>query len=193
MLSTDSTDILFSKARSHKAWLDQDINDNQIQQIYNLLKFAPTSGNCCPARFTFVRSEESKQKMLPSLDQGNIDKVMSAPCVVIISYDTKFYESLSILSPHNDAKASFEGKENKIKNTSKFNSSLQGAYFIIATRSVGLDCCPMLGFNKEKLNQEFFPDKKNKAIFICGIGYGDESKLRPRAPRLDFEEACNIL
>ena len=173
MLSTDSTDILFSKARSHKAWLDQDINDNQIQQIYNLLKFAPTSGNCCPARFTFVRSEESKQKMLPSLDQGNIDKVMSAPCVVIISYDTKFYESLSILSPHNDAKASFEGKENKIKNTAKFNSSLQGAYFIIATRSVGLDCCPMLGFNKEKLNQEFFPDKKNKAIFICGIGYGD--------------------
>ena len=193
MLSTDNTDILFSKARSHKAWLDQDINDNQIQQIYNLLKFAPTSGNCCPARFTFVRSEESKQKMLPSLDQGNIDKVMSAPRVVIISYDTKFYESLSILSPHNDAKASFEGKENKIKNTAKFNSSLQGAYFIIATRSVGLDCCPMLGFNKEKLNQEFFPDKKNKAIFICGIGYGDESKLRPRAPRLDFEEACNIL
>ena len=193
MLSTDNTDILFSKARSHKAWLDQDINDNQIQQIYNLLKFAPTSGNCCPARFTFVRSEESKQKMLPSLDQGNIDKVMSAPCVVIISYDTKFYESLSILSPHNDAKASFEGKENKIKNTAKFNSSLQGAYFIIATRSVGLDCCPMLGFNKEKLNQEFFPDKKNKAIFICGIGYGDESKLRPRAPRLDYEEACNIL
>jgi len=193
MLSTDSKDILFSKARSHKAWLNQDINDNQIQQIYNLLKFAPTSGNCCPARFTFVRSEESKQKMLPSLDQGNIDKVMSAPCVVIISYDTKFYESLSILSPHNDAKASFEGKENKIKNTAKFNSSLQGAYFIIATRSVGLDCCPMLGFNKEKLNQEFFPDKKNKAIFICGIGYGDESKLRPRAPRLDFEEACNIL
>jgi 3-hydroxypropanoate dehydrogenase len=193
MLSTDSTDILFSKARSHKAWLDQDINDNQIQQIYNLLKFAPTSGNCCPARFTFVRSEESKQKMLHSLDQGNIDKVMSAPCVVIISYDTKFYESLSILSPHNDAKASFEGKENKIKNTAKFNSSLQGAYFIIATRSVGLDCCPMLGFNKEKLNQEFFPDKKNKAIFICGIGYGDESKLRPRAPRLAFEEACNIL
>jgi 3-hydroxypropanoate dehydrogenase len=193
MLSTDNTDILFSKARSHKAWLDQDINDNQIQQIYNLLKFAPTSGNCCPARFTFMRSEESKQKMLPSLDQGNIDKVMSAPCVVIISYDTKFYESLSILSPHNDAKASFEGKENKIKNTAKFNSSLQGAYFIIATRSVGLDCCPMLGFNKEKLNQEFFPDKKNKAIFICGIGYGDESKLRPRAPRLDFEEACNIL
>ena len=193
MLSTDSTDILFSKARSHKAWLDKNINDSQIQQIYNLLKFAPTSGNCCPGRFTFVRSEESKQKMLPSLDQGNIDKVMSAPCVVIISYDTKFYESLSILSPHSDAKASFEGKDKKIKNTAEFNSSLQGAYFIMATRSAGLDCCPMLGFNKEKLNQEFFPDKKNKAIFICGIGYGDESKLRPRAPRLDFEEACNIL
>ena len=142
MLSTDSTDILFSKARSHKAWLDKDINDNQIQQIYNLLKFAPTSGNCCPARFTFVKSEESKQKMLPSLDQGNIDKVMSAPCVVIISYDTKFYESLSILSPHSDAKASFEGKEKKIKNTAEFNSSLQGAYFIMATRSAWIRLLP---------------------------------------------------
>jgi 3-hydroxypropanoate dehydrogenase len=193
MLSTDSTDILFSKARSHKARLDKDTNDSQIQQIYNLLKFAPTSGNCCPGRFTFVRSEESKQKMLPSLDQGNIDKVMSAPCVVIISYDTKFYESLSILSPHIDAKDSFEGKEKKIKNTAEFNSSLQGAYFIMATRSAGLDCCPMLGFSKERLNQDFFPDGKNKAVFICGIGYGDHSKLYNRAPRLEFNQACSVM
>ena len=192
MLSTDSTDILFSKARSHKAWLDQDINDNQIKQIYNLLKFAPTSGNCCPARFTFVKSEESKQKMLPSLDQGNIDKVMSAPCVVIISYDTKFYESLSILSPHSDTKSSFKGKEKKIKNTAEFNSSLQGAYFIMATRSAGLDCCPMLGFSKEKLNQDFFPDGKNKAVFICGIGYGDHSKLYNRAQGLNLTKLAAL-
>jgi 3-hydroxypropanoate dehydrogenase len=140
-----------------------------------------------------VRSEESKQKMLPSLDQGNIDKAMGAPCVVIISYDTKFYESLSILSPHSDAKSSFEGNEKKIKNTAEFNSSLQGAYFIMATRSAGLDCCPMLGFSKEKLNQDFFPDGKNKAVFICGIGYGDHSKLYNRAPRLEFNQACSVI
>jgi len=193
MLSNDSLDILFSKARSHKAWLDQEISENQIHKIYDLLKFAPTSGNCCPARFTFVRSDESKQKILPSLDKGNIDKVMSASCVVIISYDLKFYESLSILSPNSDAKSSFEGKDKKIKNTAEFNSTLQGAYFIMATRSVGLDCCPMLGFNKESLNQDFFPDGNNKAVFICGIGYGDDSKLYNRAPRLEFNKACRVI
>jgi len=193
MLSNDSLDILFSKARSHKAWLDQEISENQIHKIYDLLKFAPTSGNCCPARFTFVRSDESKQKILHSLDKGNIDKVMSAPCVVIISYDLKFYESLSILSPHSDAKSSFEGKDKKIKNTAEFNSTLQGAYFIMATRSIGLDCCPMLGFNKESLNQDFFPDGNNKAVFICGIGYGDDSKLYNRAPRLEFNKACRVI
>ena len=193
MLSTETLDTLFKKARSHKGWLNKDITNNQIHQIYDLLKFAPTSGNCCPARFTFIQSSAAKNRIKPSLDMGNIDKTMSAPCVVIISYDTKFYESLSTLSPHNDAKSFYEGKDKIIIKVAEFNSALQGAYFIIATRSIGLDCCPMLGFNKEILNQEFFPDKKNKAIFICGIGYGDESKLSSRAPRLDFEDACNIL
>jgi len=193
MLSNKTLDILFKTARSHKGWLDKGISNDQIHQIYDLLKFAPTSGNCCPARFTFIRSIEAKNRIKPSLDEGNIDKTMQAPSIVIISYDTKFYESLPILSPHNDSKSFYEGKDKIIKNTAEFNSALQGAYFMIAARSVGLDCCPMLGFNKEKLNQEFFPDKKNKALFICGIGYGDESKLRPRAPRLNFEEACNII
>ena len=193
MLSTETLDTLFKKAQSHKGWLNKDITNNQIHQIYDLLKFAPTSGNCCPARFTFIQSSAAKNRIKPSLDMGNIDKTMSAPCVVIISYDTKFYESLPTLSPHNDAKSFYEGKDKIIIKVAEFNSALQGAYFIIATRSIGLDCCPMLGFNKEILNQEFFPDKKNKAIFICGIGYGDESKLSPRAPRLDFKDACNIL
>ena len=193
MLSISSLETLFTKARSHKAWKEKDITNDQIHQIYDLLKFAPTSGNCCPARFTFIQSAEAKNRIKPSLDKGNIDKTISAPSVVIISYDTKFYESLPILSPHNDAKSFYEGKDKIIKNVAEFNSTLQGAYFILAARSIGLDCCPMLGFNKEMLNQEFFPDNKNKAIFICGIGYGDESKLRPRAPRLNFEDACNIL
>ncbi len=193
MLSNSSLDTLFNKARSHKAWLKKDITDDQINQIYNLLKFAPTSGNCCPARFTFIRSEKAKNLMKPALDKGNIDKAMNAPCVVIISYDTEFYESLSILSPYNDAKANYLGKEKKIKNTAEFNSTLQGAYFIIASRSIGLDCCPMLGFNKDKINEDFFPDGKHKALFICGIGYGDNSKLYQRAPRLDFNKACRIV
>ena len=193
MLSDANLEILFTKARSHKSWLNKEVTEDQIDQIYNLLKFAPTSGNCCPARFIFIKSDEAKERLKPSLDQGNIDKSMNAPCVVIISYDTEFYESLSILSPHTDAKASFIGKENKIKNTAEFNASLQGAYFIMATRSLGLDCCPMLGFSKEKLNQEFFPDGKNKSLFICGIGYGDSSKLYDRAPRLEFNQACTVL
>ena len=193
MLSNANLEILFTKARSYKAWLNKEVTDDQIDQIYNLLKFAPTSGNCCPARFTFIKSNEAKKRLKPVLDKGNIDKSLNAPCVVIISYDTAFYESLSILSPHNDARADFIGKEKKIKNTAEFNASLQGAYFIMASRSIGLDCCPMLGFNKEKLNQEFFPEGKYKSLFICGIGYGDSSKLHDRAPRLDFTEACSII
>ena len=193
MLSDANLEILFTKARSHKAWLNKDVTDNQIDQIYNLLKFAPTSGNCCPARFTFIKSDEAKERLMPTLDKGNIDKSMNAPYVVIISYDTEFYESLSILSPHNDAKTGFIGKENKIKNTAEFNSALQGAYFMMASRSIGLDCCPMLGFNKEKLNQEFFPEGKYKSLFICGIGYGDSSKLYDRAPRLEFNLACTVI
>mgnify|MGYP000335849127 FL=1 len=193
MLSDANLEILFTKARSHKSWLNKEVTEDQIDQIYNLLKFAPTSGNCCPARFIFIKSDEAKERLMPTLDKGNIDKSMNAPYVVIISYDTEFYESLSILSPHTDAKAGYVGKEMKIKNTAEFNSSLQGAYFIMATRSIGLDCCPMLGFNKEKLNQEFFTEGKYKSLFICGIGYGDASKLYDRAPRLDFIDACSII
>ena len=193
MLSNANLEILFTKARSHKSWLNKEVTEDQIDQIYNLLKFAPTSGNCCPARFTFIKSDEAKERLMPTLDKGNIDKSMKAPYVVIISYDTEFYESLSILSPHNDAKAGFIGKESKIKNTAEFNSALQGAYFIMASRSIGLDCCPMLGFNKEKLNQEFFPEGKYKCLFICGIGYGDSSELYDRAPRLEFNQACTVI
>ena len=194
MLSTSSLDKLFTKARSHnKGWINKDINDQQIHQIYDLLKFAPTSSNTCPARFTFIRSKDAKERLKPSLDQGNIDKAMNSPAVVVISYDTEFYQKLPFLSPHNNAKSWYEGKDKKIKSTGEFNSALQGAYFIMATRSIGLDCCPMLGFNKEKLNQEFFPNEKIKSIFICGIGYGDDTKVRQRSPRLDFEEACEIL
>ena len=153
MLSTSSLDKLFTKARSHKSWINKDITEQKIYQIYDLLKFAPTSGNCCPARFTFIRSKEAKERLKPSLDKGNIDQAMNSPAVVVISYDTEFYQKLPYLSPHNNAKSWYEGKDKKIKSSAEFNSALQGAYLIMATRSLGLDCCPMLGFNKEKLNK----------------------------------------
>jgi len=193
MLSNSSIERLFTKARSQNGWLKKDITDDHIHQLYDLLKFGPTSANCCPARFTFIRTKEAKERLKPYLDSGNINKSMSAPTVVIISYDVEFYQKLPFLSPHNNAISWYEGKEQKIKSTAELNATLQGAYFIIAARSIGLDCGPMIGFNKEKLNQEFFPNKKIKSIFICSIGYGDDTKVRPRSPRLDFEEACEIL
>ena len=193
MLSNSSLETLFTKARSQNGWLNKDITDQQIQQLYDLLKFGPTSANSCPARFTFIRTKKAKERLKLYLDNGNIDKSMSAPAVAIISYDLEFYQKLPFLSTHNNAISWYEGKEQKIKSTAELNATLQGAYFIIAARSIGLDCGPMIGFNKEKLNQGFFPNKKIKSIFICSIGYGDDTNVRPRSPRLDFEEACEIL
>ncbi len=193
MLSNSSLEKLFTKARSQNGWLKKDITIEQIQQLYDLLKFGPTSANSCPARFTFIRTKEAKERLKPFLDSGNVEKSMSAPAVAIIGYDIDFYEKLPHLFPHTNAKSWYEGKEKKIKSTAELNATLQGGYFIIAARSLGLDCGPMIGFDKEKLNQEFFPNEKVKSIFICGIGYGDDTKVHPRAPRLDFEEACEIL
>jgi len=193
MLSNSSIERLFTKARSQNGWLKKDITDEQIQQLYDLLKFGPTSTNCCPARFTFIRTKQAKERLKPYLDSGNINKSMSAPTVAIISYDIEFYQKLPFLSPHNNAISWYEGNEQKINFTAELNATLQGAYFIIAARSIGLDCGPMIGFNKEKLDQEFFPNEKVKSIFICGIGYGDDTMVHPRSPRLDFEEACEIL
>jgi len=193
MLSNSSLETLFTNARSQNGWLKKDITDEQIHQLYDLFKFCPTSTNSCPARFTFIRTKEAKERLKPYLDNGNIEKSMSAPAVVIISYDLQFYQKLPFLSSHNNAISWYQGKKQKIKSTAKLNATLQGGYFIIATRSVGLDCGPMIGFNKEKLNQEFFPNEKVKSIFICAIGYGDDTKVHPRAPRLDFEETCEIL
>ena len=193
MLSNSSLETLFIKARSQNGWLNKNITDGQIHKLYDLLKFGPTSANSCPARFTFIRTKEAKERLKPYLDSGNIEKSMSAPAVAIISYDIDFYKKLPYLFPHTNAKSWYEGKEQKIKFTAELNATLQGAYFIIAARSIGLDCGPMIGFNKEKLNREFFPNEKVKSIFICGIGYGDETKVHRRSPRLEFEEACEIL
>jgi nitroreductase len=186
-------DQLFLAARSHNGWQDKPVSDDQLRQIYALMRMGPTSANSCPARLVFVKSTEAKEKLKTCLDKGNIDKSMSAPVVAIVGMDLEFYEKLSKLFPHTDARSWYVGKPEKIRDTAFRNSSLQGAYFILAVRSLGLDAGPMSGFNSSKLDEIFFPDGKVKSNFICSIGYGDKSRLYPRGPRLEFEEACQIV
>ncbi|BAS68176.1 malonic semialdehyde reductase [Bathymodiolus septemdierum thioautotrophic gill symbiont] len=193
MIDKSTMETLFTKARSHNGWLDKDISEEQIHQIYDLMKFGPTAANTCPARITFVRSDEAKAKLSPHLDEANVEKAMSAPAVAIIGYDTEFYEKLDYLFPHTDAKSWYQGKPEKITEVGLMNATLQGAYFMLAARAVGLDCGPMGGFNARTLDVAFFPDGKTKSIFICGIGYGDSTKIFPRSPRLSFDESCEIL
>lgn len=185
-------DTLFRNARSFSHWLDRPVSDEQLHALYELMKWGPTSANSSPARIVFVKSEEGKARLKPCLDEGNVAKCMSAPVVAIIAMDMEFYEHLPTLFPHTDARAWFAGNPEAIYSTAFRNSSLQGAYLILAARSLGLDCGPMSGFDAEKLNAAFFPDGRVKANFICAIGYGDTSRLYPRGPRLAFEEACRI-
>lgn len=191
-LNDNALDTLFRKARSHNGWQDEPVSDDLLHELYELMKWGPTSANSCPGRIVFVKSDAAKEKLKSALMEGNVEKSMSAPVVAIVAMDMEFYEQLARLFPHTDAKSWFEGKPDKIHETAFRNSSLQGAYMIMAARSLGLDCGPMSGFDNEKLDQAFFPDGKVKSNFICAIGYGDESKLYPRGPRLEFDEACRI-
>lgn len=193
-MSLDNTalDILFRKARSYNSWQDKPVSDEQLNQLYELMKWGPTAANSCPARFVFVKSDGAKQKLKECLNEGNIEKSMTAPVVAIIGMDLEFYEKLAKLFPHTDAKSWFAGNDKKIYDNAFRNSSLQGAYLMLAARSLGLDCGPMSGFDYPRLEATFFPDGKVKANFICAIGYGSEDKLYPRGPRLEFDEACQI-
>ena len=192
-LSQEALNTLFNDARSHNGWLPTALPENIINEIYDLMKMGPTAANSCPARLVFVQSDEAKQRLKACLNEGNVEKSMTAPAVVIIGMDLEFYEKLPKLFPHTDAKSWFAGNDEKIYDNAYRNSSLQAAYFIMAARSLGLDCGPMSGLNYDKMNQEFFPDGKVKCNFICAIGYGDETKIFDRSPRLDFDEACQIL
>lgn len=192
-LDTGALDQLFRKARSHNGWRDTPVSDDQLRAVYELMKWGPTSANSSPARILFLRSDEAKQRLKPCLQEGNVDKTMEAPVVAIIGMDMEFHEQLPKLFPHTDARSWFAGKPEKIQETAFRNSALQGAYFIMALRSLGLDAGPMSGFDDEQLNAEFFPDGKTKVNFICAFGRGDESKLFPRSPRLEFDEACEML
>jgi len=195
MPGTVSLSTLFRDARSQNGWLDRSVTDSQLRELYDLMKFGPTSVNCSPARIVFVRSQEARQKLVDAVAPGNVDKVMNAPVVAIIGYDTKFYEQLPELFPHNPAvKTWFEGPEKTAfaETTAFRNGTLQGAYLIMAARSVGLDCGPMSGFNNAAVDAAFFAGTTVKSNFICGLGHGDTAKVFPRSPRLSFEQACTL-
>ncbi|MGQ0526693.1 MAG: malonic semialdehyde reductase, partial [Alphaproteobacteria bacterium] len=186
-------DTLFRKARTHNGWQDKDVDDALLHQLHDLSKWGPTSANCCPARFVFVKSKAAKERLKPHLYKGNVEKTMQAPVTVIIGYDLEFYEYLPKLFPHTDARSWFVGKEEKIKDTAFRNGTLQGAYLILAARSLGLDCGPMSGINAKTMKEEFFSGTKVEVNFTCSLGYGDESKLHPHSPRFNFDEDSEIL
>jgi 3-hydroxypropanoate dehydrogenase len=186
-------DQLFLNARTFTHWQNRAVPDDILEHLFDLAKMGPTSANCSPARFIFVKSAEAKARLRPCLAEGNIEKTMHAPVTVIVAMDTRFYEHLPTLFPHADAKSWFEGNSALIETTAFRNSSLQGAYLIMAARSLGLDCGPMSGFDAGRLNAEFFPDVRFKANFLINIGYGEASTLHARSPRFRFDEACQVL
>ena len=194
MLSDDGLDLLFRQARSHNAWKDEPVSETLLRAVYDLTRMGPTSANCSPARFVFLASKEAKERLVPHLFEGNINKVRTAPVCVIIAYDTQFYEKVPELFPHRpQMKEYFSGNPAFAQDTAFRNSSLQGAYFMLGARALGLDCGPMSGFKNDGVDTEFFPDGRWKSNFICSIGHGDPAGLFPRSPRLSFEDACKVL
>lgn len=193
MLNDTALATLFHDARTHNVWLDKPVSEQQLQQIYELMKWGPTSANCSPARIVFAKSAEAREKLATCMSPGNADKTRQAPVTAIIGMDMEFYEKLPQLFPHADARTWFAGKQKSIETTAFRNSSLQGGYFIMAARSVGLDCGPMSGFDEDQVNAAFFAGTSVRVNFVCSLGYGDRSKLFPRSPRLRFDEACTIV
>ncbi len=194
-LSAQALDTLFLEARTHNGWIDRPVDDALLQKIYALARMAPTSANCSPMRVVFVKGREAKLRLAPLLMPGNRDKTMAAPVTAIVGYDSRFYEHLPRLFPAADARAWFDGpgKERLAATTAFRNGTLQGAYLILAARSLGLDCGPMSGFDNDAVDREFFPGGRVKSNFLCNLGYGDASKLYPRGPRFGFDEVCTIL
>ncbi len=192
-VAPESLDRIFRQARTYSAWSSEPVSEALLREVYDLARLGPTSANTLPARFVFLATPEAKERLKPALAPGNVDKTMQAPVTVIVAWDTEFYEKLPKLFPHVDARSWFAGNPAFSEETAFRNSTLGGAYLILAARALGLDCGPMSGFDAAKLNAEFFPDGKWKANFLCNLGHGDPSKLRPRNPRLSFEEACKLL
>ena len=208
MLPDECLDVLFREARTFSSWLDKPVDDETLHRVYELLKFAPTAANSNPARFIFIRSRAAKERLRPALAPGNVDKTMSAPVTAIVAYDLMFFEKLPKLFPHSPKmRELYATNPQLVETTARRNSSLQGAYLILAARAVGLDCGPMSGFDNAKVDeeffaagkecdgcdQEFFPEGHVRSNFLINLGYGDRAKLHPRLPRLSFNEGCSIL
>jgi 3-hydroxypropanoate dehydrogenase len=183
---------LFTEARTHNAWQAKPVPDNLLREVVELMRWAPTSANCSPARFVFVKSPEAKARLKPLLMEGNVEKTMAAPVTAIIGHDLEFYEHLPRLFPHADAKNWFVGKDQFIKTSAFRNGSLQGAYFILAARALGLDCGPMSGFDNAGVDAAFFAGTQIQSNFLVNLGYGDPAGLLPRSPRFSFDGIARI-
>ena len=193
MIDAAALDLLFRTARSHSAWQPREVPDALLREVFELARLGPTSANCSPARYVFVRTSEAKERLRPALSRGNVEKTMTAPVTVLVGYDTRFHEAMPFLFPHDPGAASwFNGSEEFAHETALRNASLQGAYLIMAARALGLDTGPLSGFDAAKVEAEFFPDKRTKCNFICNLGYGDASRVFPRLPRFSFEQACRL-
>lgn len=201
-------DALFREARTYSKWQPKPIADEKLRELYDLLKWAPTSANAAPGRFAFLRSREAKERLRPAMAPRNVEKMMTAPVTVIIGYDLKFYEQLPRLFPHSPGMATmYQNAPELVEVTARRNSSLQGAYLIMAARSLGIDCGPMSGFDNAKVDeeffaagkpcfgcdQEFFPEGHVKSNFLCNLGYGEPGTPYSRLPRLPFDAACSLL
>ena len=191
-LDDPALDRIFRDAHTHNLFVGP-ITDDDLQAIYNLAKWGPTTANSCPGRFVFVRSAEAKERLRPALSAGNLAKTIAAPVTAIVAHDIEFYEKLPVLFPHTDARSWFAGKpEAHILRAALQGGTLQGAYFIVAARALGFDCGPMGGFDNVKVDAAFFPDGKWKSNFLINLGHGDPAKVHPRNPRPTFDEACRI-
>lgn len=207
-LADEALGQLLREARTHTAWLDRPVSDEVLRQLYELVKWGPTSANCQPARIAFLRTPEAKERLRPALSPGNVEKTMAAPVTAILGYDLCFFDQLPRLFPHNPAMRDLFASSPELAQVTAFrNGTLQGGYFILAARSLGLDCGPMSGFDNAKVDAEFFSaaacaDETAKEVpttcrvksnFLCNLGYGDPAALYPRGPRLEFDEACRLL
>jgi 3-hydroxypropanoate dehydrogenase len=193
MINDEAMDLLFREARTRNGWQERKVSRPLMQAVYDLMKWGATSANCSPARFVFVASDEGKAKLKPLLSGNNAAKTMQAPCCVIIAHDMEFYETLPQLFPHTDARSWFVGNEKLIADTAFRNGTLQGGYFMLAARGLGLDCGPMSGFDQAGVDEAFLSGTSWKSNFLCTIGYGTDENLFPRSPRLSFDDACRIV
>lgn len=193
ILDDAALDRLFRQARTHRSWTDRPVPDSILQAIYELVRMAPTGGNVSPLRVAYVKSRAAKDRLIPCLDEGNRKQTETAPVTAILAYDMRFFEVWPKLNPRVDAAKWAAKPESELRPTALMNASLQGGYFILAARALGLDCGPMGGFDRDRVDAEFFPDGRWRSNFLCNLGYGDGQNMRPRAARLEFDEACVIL